>query len=118
HPVVRALVVGRDAALVSPPELDAAPVGLELGGQLVGAARRRTTGEDDAPAGARLLGETLGDEGGRRLRVLDDDDVDRAHPPSASSRARSIAAWIALRNAARTPACSSSRMAAIVVPPG
>ena len=31
---------------------------------------------------------------------------------------RSIAAWIAFRNAARTPACSSSRIARIVVPPG
>src|SRR6266542_898337 len=29
-----------------------------------------------------------------------------------------MAAWIAFRNAARTPACSSSRIAAIVVPPG
>ena len=38
--------------------------------------------------------------------------------PAASSRARVIAAWIALRNAARTPADSSSRIAAIVVPPG
>ena len=39
-------------------------------------------------------------------------------PARASSRERSIAAWIAFRNAARTPACSSSRIAAIVVPPG
>ena len=36
----------------------------------------------------------------------------------ASSFERCIAAWIAFRNAARTPACSSSRIAAIVVPPG
>ena len=38
HPVVRALVAGRHAALVSPPELDLAPVGLELGGDLEGVA--------------------------------------------------------------------------------
>ena len=38
--------------------------------------------------------------------------------PSASSFERSIAAWIAFRNAARTPARSSSRIARIVVPPG
>ena len=38
--------------------------------------------------------------------------------PAASSRERTMAAWIAFRNAARTPAISSSRIAAIVVPPG
>src|SRR4029079_9215709 len=90
----------------------------EAGGDLVGAARGRAAGEDDAAAGAGLLGEALGDELRRLFRVGDDGDLDLAHPPSASSRARSIAAWIALRKAARTPACSSSRIAAIVVPPG
>src|SRR5262249_51789094 len=118
HAVVRELVVRRDAALVSPPELGPAPVGLELGGDLVRAARGRAAGQDDAAACTRLFGEALGDEPGRFLGVGDDGDVDRAHSPSASSRERSIAAWIALRNAARTPACSSSRIAAIVVPPG
>src|SRR5690348_8801193 len=48
HRVVRALVVGRHAALVSPPELDVAPVGLEPGRDLVraawgGAADRKST---------------------------------------------------------------------------
>ena len=118
HGVVRPCVVRRDAALVSPPELDAAPVGLELGCELVGVARGRAAGEDDAAAGPDLLHQPLRDELRRLVRVGDDRDVDRAHPPSASSRARSMAAWIALRNAARTPACSSSRIAAIVVPPG
>ena len=39
--------------------------------------------------------------------------VFRQGSPAASSRARTIAAWMALRNAARTPAISSSRIAAI-----
>ena len=38
--------------------------------------------------------------------------------PCGELAERSIAAWIAFRNAARTPAISSSRIAAIVVPPG
>src|SRR5205823_3027070 len=38
--------------------------------------------------------------------------------PLASSALRFDAASIAFRNAARTPACSSSRIAAMVVPPG
>ena len=37
---------------------------------------------------------------------------------SESSRERSVAAVIAFRNAARTPARSSSRIARVVVPPG
>src|SRR5439155_1232094 len=41
EPVVRALVAGRDAALVAPPELDAAPVAPELRGLLVRPADRR-----------------------------------------------------------------------------
>ncbi len=44
--------------------------------------------------------------------------ISAVSPPSASSFERVMAAWIAFRNAARTPACSSSWMAAIVVPPG
>ena len=53
-----------------------------------------------------------------------DGDAAEAHVPSLSPARRRapwrafIAAWIALRNAARTPADSSSRIAAIVVPPG
>ena len=51
--------------------------------------------------------------------VVDDAEVDVGSlVASASSCERSIAAWIAFRNAARTPACSSSRIARIVVPPG
>src|SRR5581483_550850 len=47
HAEVRALVLGRDAALVSPPDVDAAPVGLELRRDLVRVLRRRASGEDD-----------------------------------------------------------------------
>jgi hypothetical protein len=41
EPIVRALVVGLDAALVREPELSAAPVRLELSGELVGRSRSR-----------------------------------------------------------------------------
>src|SRR5205085_3437683 len=42
---VRALVVGRNGALVAPPDAGAAPIGLELCGKLVGTAWRRAAGE-------------------------------------------------------------------------
>src|SRR5262249_32988861 len=117
--VVRVLVVGRDAAFVSPPEVDLAPVALALRGLDVRLLRRLAAGEDDALADARCAGEALGHHGRNDLLVVDDDELDVVHcSPAASSRLRSIAAWIALRKAARTPACSSSRIARIVVPPG
>jgi hypothetical protein len=49
--VVRALVVGRDAALVSPPEARRAPVTFEAGGQLVRRPGRFTAGQGDVPTG-------------------------------------------------------------------
>ena len=123
HVEVRPLVVGRCAPLVAPPELDARPVLLELRGQLVRALRRRPAREHDLTAHARGLGKAFRHDPCGALRVVGDDDLDvaaRGHAQFSceSSRARFIAAWIALRNAARTPACSSSRIAAIVVPPG
>jgi hypothetical protein len=45
--VVRALVVGRDAALVPPPEVGGAPVALEAGGQLVRWCGRVAAGQRD-----------------------------------------------------------------------
>src|SRR5262249_61291243 len=117
HGVVRALAAGWNAALVAPPGPGPAPVGFELGCVLVGVARSRAAREDDVAARASLLRKPLGDQPGSLRGVVRNGDVDRGHPPSASSRDRSIAAWIALRKAARTPACSSSRIAAIVVPP-
>src|SRR5215212_9563599 len=117
--VVRVLVVGRHAALVAPPHLDLAPVGLALRRLLVGLLGRLATGQDDVAAFARSSREALADNRGELAFVLDDDELDVRHcSPAASSRLRSIAAWIALRKAARTPACSSSRIARIVVPPG
>ena len=44
HPEVRVRVVGRDAALVGEPDRRVAPVGVVLGGDRVGAARRRAAG--------------------------------------------------------------------------
>jgi hypothetical protein len=58
--VVRALVVGRDAALVSPPEARRAPVALEAGGQLVRRSGRIAAGERDVRAGLGGLDEQDG----------------------------------------------------------
>src|SRR5439155_17392074 len=119
HPVVRAPVVRRDAAFVDPPQLDAAPVGAEDCNALVRRTRARAAGEADMTYGVDGLCDQLGRRLGRELRIVDDPKLDVVHPPSsASSFDRSIAAWIAFRNAARTPARSSSRIARIVVPPG
>ena len=88
--VVRALVVRRDAALVAPPERGAAPVGLALGGELVGAARRLTAGEHDRLPGASRRDELVRDDRGGFL----------AHPPPARARRRG-ASRVALRQLLR-----------------
>src|SRR5688500_18366067 len=113
QPVVRPLVVGGDAPVVTPPDLGGAPVRLELGCQLVCALRSRAAGERDV---AGRSSEQVGAPARRRLEVGCDLDVYCS--PAASSCDRSIAAWIASRKAARTPFCSSTRIARIVVPPG
>src|SRR3954454_21070564 len=119
HAVIRFLVVGRHAAFVSPPELHLAPVVGALRRLLVRLLWCLAAGEDDVFPVARGLCHPLADDGGYLLLVVEDDELDVAHcSPAASSRERSIAAWIALRKAARTPACSSSRIARMVVPPG
>ena len=66
------------------------------------------------PARLRRPGEPLCRHGCHLVRILDDHELDVPGDhgsPAASSRERTIAAWIAFRNAARTPACSSSRIA-------
>src|SRR5215218_10760804 len=113
--IVRALVVRRHAALVAPPERRRAPVGLELGCQLVRRARGRAAGERDVVAAAGSAGEKLSRRAVGFRCGREDLQNESA---SLSSFERSIAAWIAFRNAARTPARSSSRIARIVVPPG
>src|SRR5829696_2064051 len=174
EPVVRALVVGGHAALVGPPDLDAAPVRREPRRALVGRPRSRSAGERDVPAATSRLGQQVAGLAHRLGSARRDPQLDvhlvplqaihaclwppitrrqsrpsssprltslgssecalwlgardpetgqhylKRHysPPAASSRPRSIAAWIAFRKAARTPACSSSRIARIVVPPG
>src|SRR4029078_6423427 len=81
--------------------------------------RRLAARQNDVAALTRGTREALADDSRELLLVLDDDHLAVAHcSPAPSSRLRSIAAWIALRKAARTPACSSSRIARIVVPPG
>src|SRR5690348_15941751 len=100
---VRAIVVGRDAALVAPPDAGGIPVRLELGGELVRATRGRAAGKHDLAAHARGLGKQLCHLPGRGLLVVRDDqlDVPRLHgAPAASSRDRSIAASSAAANAA------------------
>ena len=110
---------GGTHALVDPPQLDPAPVGPQ---DATRSYARRGLEPPERPiwppvstASAIRLRRRLGRRGG----VVDDDELDVAQlSPSASSFERSIAAWIAFRNAARTPARSSSRIAWIVVPPG
>src|SRR5689334_1347125 len=119
HPVVRVRVLRRYAPLVAPPQVDAAPVRGELGRALVRPLGRLAAGEDDvAPVGSRAR-QALGDGLRDGVGVGEDPELDVAHcSPAASSFERSIAAWIALNSAARTPALSSSCTARIVVPPG
>src|SRR5829696_5542546 len=119
EPVVRVLVVGGHAALVGPPDLDAAPVRREPRRALVGRPRSRSTGERDVPAATSRLGQQVAGLAHRLGSARRDPQLDVHYsPPAASSRPRSIAAWITFRKAARTPACSSSRIARMVVPPG
>src|SRR5215203_698206 len=116
--VVRALVLRRHAPLVSPPERRGPPVGLEPRGQFVRGAGRVAARERDVLAGADGPDEQLRRGALRLSRRVENAKVEAHDSPSASSFERSMAAWIAFRNAARTPARSSSRIARIVVPPG
>src|SRR4029077_10938526 len=95
------------------------PVGPRFPPLSVGGLGLFPAGEHHVFPFARRAGEPLRDDRRNLLLVLDDDELEVRHcSPAASSLLRSIAAWIALRKAARTPACSSSRIARIVVPPG
>jgi hypothetical protein len=63
QPLVRVRVLGRDEALVAPPDVPPAPVELEPGETLVDRARRRPPGERDAERASRT--GSLGDPAGR-----------------------------------------------------
>ena len=92
---VRAIVVRGHAALVPPPDARAAPIRLELGGELVCATRSRAAGKRDLTPGASGLREQPGDSLRRGLFVVRDDQLGVPHShgaPAASSRERSIAA--------------------------
>jgi hypothetical protein len=58
--VVRLLVVGRDAALVTPPETCGAPVGLLTRRQLERRTGRVSAGQRDVLAGTRRCDEEIG----------------------------------------------------------
>jgi hypothetical protein len=75
---VRALVVWRNAALVTPPDTRPAPVGLALGGQLVSSTRRRPARERDLAAGSGALGEQIRDLARCGLSIACNDDLDVA----------------------------------------
>jgi len=92
HAEVRALVVGWDAALVSPPDFRLAPIRLEPRRQLVRPPRRPAACQHEVAAGARALREPLRDDAGRPLDVGLDLEPDVYSSPAASSRERSIAA--------------------------
>ena len=119
HAVVRLPIGRRHTPLVDPPEVHAAPVWLEDRRPLVCVTWAGAPREPDVTAGSGGLGDLLRCCLARRRVVVEDDELDLAQRlPSASSFERTIAAWIAFRKAARTPARSSSRIAWIVVPPG
>jgi len=111
--VVRELVIRRNATFVAPPDLRPAPVRLSLRCFLVRLLRRRAARERDVSAGVCSKSQPLRNSSGDLARVLADDELDvaRHESPAASSFDLFIAAWMAFRKAARTPACSSSRMA-------
>ena len=95
HPVVRVLVVRRDAALVAPPERNPAPVGFLLRCLFVRELGRLPSGQHDVSTFVRRAHESLGDDFCRLLLVLDDDELDLAAvhgSPAASSFDRSMAA--------------------------
>src|SRR5512133_923099 len=93
QPVVRALILGRHAALVAPPDGRPAPVGGPLGSFFVRPHRRLAAGQEDVAALARPARQALADDGSELLLVLDDDELDVPHcSPAASSRDLSIAA--------------------------
>ena len=76
HRVVRALVVGRHAALVAPPQLDAAPVRLQPRRGLVRELGLLPPESAMCPPLARRLGEQLARAARRGLGVVEDDQVD------------------------------------------
>jgi hypothetical protein len=81
--LVRARIVGRDAALVAEPERRTSPVGQRTGGQLVGAPRRRSSGKGNGTAGAGDLGEQCSSGSSRVFRPSNDDELD-VHDPIVS----------------------------------
>jgi hypothetical protein len=73
HGEVRALVVRRHAALVAPPELDAAPIRLQPRRGFMCELRRLAAGQRDVPAAARSLGEQLADVARGGFGVVEND---------------------------------------------
>jgi hypothetical protein len=92
--IVRKVVVGGNAALVAPPDLRPAPVGLAERRFVVRQLGCRATCERYVSAFARRVCQPLGDRRSDLLRVFDDDELDVAaqESPAASSFDRSIAA--------------------------
>jgi hypothetical protein len=95
EPEVRALVLGRDAPLVAPPEGRGAPIRLALSRELVRPAGGGAACEGDRVSLASRSDQLVGDHGGHLLSVgarPQLDAVKRHCSPAASSRERSIAA--------------------------
>ena len=75
--IVRAVIVGRHAPLVAPPQARAAPVRLELCGLLVRGAGRVTARECDRLTASCCFDEKLGGSALRVDRDVEDSEVDR-----------------------------------------
>ncbi len=86
EPRVGALVVGRDAALVAQPHVEARPVGLELGRAGVREARGGAAAERHGPTRAGERGEKLGGRLGSGRRIRHDHDLDVHRPIVAEVR--------------------------------
>jgi hypothetical protein len=93
QPVVRLAVRRWDDPLVDPPQVDTAPVRPQDRDAFVCRARARAAGEADVTAPVDRCGDPLYGGLGRRLGIVEDNQLDvRQRSPSASSFERSIAA--------------------------
>ena len=103
EPVVRALVVGRHAALVAPPDVHALQTGWSPAAISYAVPAVEPPESDDSRPGTAASASS---SPAAAAGIVEDPDLDVGHAwsPRASSFERSIAAWIAFRNAARTPA--------------
>ena len=85
-------IVRGHAAVVAEPEIDAAPVPVERGRELVRLAGSGAAGQHHGAARLDGLGEERGHRGGRGAGIGDDDELDVAEPPRSPRTTPSLIA--------------------------